>query len=213
MKEYDIYLAMTPSASSEDYMGALAVMLLNSGLKYTRHIGEADNLAARRDVKRLLDECSTILYVADSASNALELTTDIIEHAGKDGKQIVVVRTDDSVYPAAIAQYLDGAATFDATDPTTRKQAFAEAIRHLGGKADVTTPEKNPLDDPEAKGMRPTTPEAVPTAGPETVAEEETTDSDHIVKSGPSIAVIIVEIILGIVVIGGVLALILGHNG
>lgn len=213
MKHYDIYLAMAPGGEAEEYMGQLAVLLLNSGLKYTRHIGKADNIAARRDVRRLLDECSSVLYIANEANNSLDLAVDVVERANKAGMEIVVVRTDKSPYPEDVAQILQEAPTYDATNPATRRQTFGDAIRRLGGKIDIepapataapepSPAETNPADSSTSANTTSPTDTLTAASGPAYDPDE------HTGKQGQSLSVIILEIILAIIVIAGVAAII-----
>ena len=159
-------------------------------------MGQTDNLAARRDISRLLDECHSVLFIANKASNSSELTAEALQHANRQGMEIVVVRADDSPYPVEIAAILADAPTYDATDPATRSDAMGDAIRRLGGRNNIVAkPAGAPSSGVSAGSV---------SAGP-AVSD---TDDEHIVRNGPSLSVIVVEIVLGILVVAGIIALV-----
>lgn len=196
MKQYDLYLAMVPGSDSESYMGRLAVVLLNSGLKYTRHVGDKDNIAARRDVGRLLDDCDKLLYIANADSNSSRLSDEIIERAEKNNMDIVVIRTDSTPYPDALLPAIKSSKVYDATDPSTRFAVFGQAIRSLGGKVDEAELRPSAAEETAPQATAAPSPSA-PASEPEPVAP----------RHGPSLSVIIIEIILGIAIIAGIVAM------
>lgn len=207
MKLYDIYLVMSPEGATEEYMGALAEQLLKSGLKYTRHVGQTDNLAARRDISRLLDECHSVLFIANKASNSSELTAEALQHANRQGMEIVVVRADDSPYPVEIAAILADAPTYDATDPATRSDAMGDAIRRLGGRNNIVAKPGGAPSSGGSAGSVSADPVVSDTSyGGQPAVDD--TDDEHIVRNGPSLSVIVVEIVLGILVVAGIIALV-----
>ncbi|MCM1110760.1 MAG: hypothetical protein NC336_06100 [Clostridium sp.] len=213
MKQYDFYLSMSPANVDEPYMGELTLLLLQSGLKYSRHIGAKDNLAARRDVGRLIKDSNALLYVSDRTNNSLPMSVEEVRRASRDGLEIVVVRVDDSEFPAEVSEALSEAAIYDATDPGRRPEAFGDAIRRLGGdipiggEVDELPSSSAPQSDPRPApaGAQPET--DVPPV-PETVGEAQRDQTRPLTRS-MSLSTVLVMIILGIIVVAGVIALIL----
>ena len=198
MKQYDLYVVMAPDADAESELETLTTALVNSGLKYTRHIGSKDDMAARRDIDRLLADSDAVLYVSDEATNRLPLSAETVKKADKAGLNIIVLRLDNSNYPADVAGILANSIVYDALAENQRPMVVSEMVGKLGGNA-KSAPEVTP-------GTRPTTPDAQPTTGPETVADAEADETRPITRP-QSTWTIVIEIILALVVIAGVIAL------